>query len=569
MIQKPYVSIVTGTYNRLDSLKRMVQSVRSSIGLGIPYEIIIVDGGSTDGSLEWLRLQEDIVLVEQGELLGIVKAFDAGFKIAKGEYVVIGNDDIEFRYESLQNAVAFMNDHLDVGIGCFPQNRYSEDYTVAKIPAVQNGKSVSVYYGQVCIVPKWLGDKVGWWGDYENYGGDNEISCNVHELGLKVVPLESCCINDFKLNDALRTKNAQLGQNGKHPDSEKWVKKWTRNGKLGPNIIPAPTVRSPLHRIPRMVYAPLYEEDKFPMQLKTKHGLRDAFAERYLVSEINYRRNPESLYYAISMFMPDLVLIQCHDAKNLTYDMMMRYRDEFPTTKFVSWNGDYNPKVLNSPEYIQVMKLFDVATFVTAEVAIEYELKGINFRYWQIGYEDYIPQVLNQTQRDRYDVLFMGNCYNPIRTQMGQMLRYHKNWKTGLFGFWPSHLKADGNTQYDFAEGDALYRSSKIAIGDNLFPNSIGYVSNRLFQALHAGAFLLQQRIPNMEEFLGLQDGKHLVIWDDLEDLEYKISVYLPEEAERRKISEEGKRFVDKNHSFRNRVEELHRFLRELKNGEI
>jgi len=565
MIESPYVSIVTGTYNRIDSLKRMVKSVRSSVGLGIPYELVIVDGGSTDGSLEWLRKQPDVVLIEQGELLGIVKAFDAGFKAAKGKYVIIANDDIEFRYESIQNSLAFMNDNLDCGIGCFPQNRYSPEYKVAEIPAVKDGKKTRAYYGQVCIIPKWLGDKVGWWGDYKHYAGDNEISCNVHELGFKVLPMESCCINDYVVKDELRRKNSDTNGNRAHEDSEKWVKKWTRNGLLGPNLYPAPGMASPLKRDKRIVYAPIYEEHEFPHQLQTKHGLRDALAEKFLVSEINYRQNTDNLYYAISMFMPDVVLIQYHNPKYLTYDFMMRVKEEFPKTTFVSWNGDYSLAMLRSPAYIQVLKLFDLATFVTADVAVEYELQGINFKYWQIGYEDYTPLPQSQIQKDKYDVMFLGNCYNPIRVQMGQMLRYHKDWKVGLFGKWPTHIKADGINQYNFIDGDALYRSSKIAIGDNLYPQSIGYVSNRLFQALHAGAFMLQQNIPGMEEFLGLKDGVHLIIWNTLEELEYLIGEWRDREADRRNIANAGKRFVDKNHSFQNRVEELERFLSEIK----
>ena len=206
-----------------------------------------------------------------------------------------------------------------------------------------------------------------------------------------------------------------------------------------------------------------------------------------------------------------------------------------------------------------------MATFVTADVAVEYELQGINFKYWQIGYEDYTPLPQSQIQKDKYDVMFLGNCYNPIRVQMGQMLRYHKDWKVGLFGKWPTHIKADGINQYNFIDGDALYRSSKIAIGDNLYPQSIGYVSNRLFQALHAGAFMLQQNIPGMEEFLGLKDGVHLIIWNTLEELEYLIGEWRDREADRRNIANAGKRFVDKNHSFQNRVEELERFLSEIK----
>ena len=42
----PTVSVVSGTYNRLDLLQRMVDSARSSAG-PLPLELVLVDGGST------------------------------------------------------------------------------------------------------------------------------------------------------------------------------------------------------------------------------------------------------------------------------------------------------------------------------------------------------------------------------------------------------------------------------------------------------------------------------------------------------------------------------------------
>jgi glycosyltransferase involved in cell wall biosynthesis len=567
---EPYVSIVSGTYNRLQSLKRMVESVRKSVGVGIPYEIVLVDGGSNDGTLEWIRAQTDTVLIPQGELLGACKAFNAGFKVARGKYVIIANDDVEFRYESIQNSVAFMDDHLLCGIGCFPQNRYNDDYTCAKMPVVRNGMQSNEYYGQVCIVPKWLGDKVGWWGtEYHTYAGDNELSCNVLELGLSILPMESSCINDFQIQDGLRVKNNPVDhlKAGGHPDSIRWVNKWTRFGLLGPNIPPRPRVASPLHRVPRIVYAPLYEDKAYPHQLKTKYGLRASLSKHFLVTEVNYRNDPEELYYTVSMFLPDIVLVQYHDPRFLSYDLMNKMKDEFPDITYVSWNGDYSEKSLRSASYKLVARMFDLATFVCGDIEEEYIDEGINFQYWQIGYEDYDPVPESKIERNQFDIVFLGNCYSPVRQRMGQMLRSHKEWKTGLFGGWPSHIKSNGNTQYDFAAGDVLYRSSKIALGDCLFPNSVGYVSNRLFQALHSGAFLLQQRILGMTELLGLEDGVHLVLWDDLPDLERKIAEWLSpaKESERRKIAQEGKRFVDKNHSFDVRVEELLDMIKDLK----
>ena len=99
------ISVVSGTYNRLKYLTQMVASVRLSVGVGIPYEIIIVDGGSTDGTIQWCRMQDDIVLIEQGKLLGAVKAFNAGFAIARGKYTIPANDDILFVNESIRCAI--------------------------------------------------------------------------------------------------------------------------------------------------------------------------------------------------------------------------------------------------------------------------------------------------------------------------------------------------------------------------------------------------------------------------------------------------------------------------------
>ena len=42
-----------------------------------------------------------------------------------------GKDDIEFLYEGIQSGFAFMQDNPHIGIGCFNQNRYNDEYTVA------------------------------------------------------------------------------------------------------------------------------------------------------------------------------------------------------------------------------------------------------------------------------------------------------------------------------------------------------------------------------------------------------------------------------------------------------
>lgn len=151
------ISIVSGTYNRLEYLKRMIDSARRSLAgtHGIEHEFVIVDGGSQDGSQDWCKQQPDVRLIEHGKLMGAVKAFNDGAYAAQGEYVVMGNDDIEYLEDTLLRAWVYMQEHPDCGCGCFYQDRNGRDWHVEVMPCVRDGKQVHEPYGQVCMVPKW------------------------------------------------------------------------------------------------------------------------------------------------------------------------------------------------------------------------------------------------------------------------------------------------------------------------------------------------------------------------------------------------------------------------------
>jgi GT2 family glycosyltransferase len=64
LLDIPGISIVLGSYNRLRFLKLTIKSIRNN-GIAVPYEIIVIDGGSTDGSMAWLIKQKDIITIVQ------------------------------------------------------------------------------------------------------------------------------------------------------------------------------------------------------------------------------------------------------------------------------------------------------------------------------------------------------------------------------------------------------------------------------------------------------------------------------------------------------------------------
>ena len=78
------VSFVILSYNTLDYTRSCIESIRQTC-YSECLEIIIIDNASTDGSLEWLRDQKDIILIENKVNLGFPAGCNQGIKAACSE----------------------------------------------------------------------------------------------------------------------------------------------------------------------------------------------------------------------------------------------------------------------------------------------------------------------------------------------------------------------------------------------------------------------------------------------------------------------------------------------------
>lgn len=88
----PLVTIITPTFNSAATLTRTVQSVRNQTYPHLQY--IIVDGGSTDGTLDIIRENEDFISTWVSEPDGgIYHAMNKGIARARGDIVGIVNSD--------------------------------------------------------------------------------------------------------------------------------------------------------------------------------------------------------------------------------------------------------------------------------------------------------------------------------------------------------------------------------------------------------------------------------------------------------------------------------------------
>ena len=103
MDKNPLVSIITVVYNGEKYLEQTIKSVIGQTYDNIEY--IIVDGGSSDGTLDIINRYKDSIAISISEKDdGLYDAMNKGIKLAKGELIgMINSDDW---YE--QNAVEIM-----------------------------------------------------------------------------------------------------------------------------------------------------------------------------------------------------------------------------------------------------------------------------------------------------------------------------------------------------------------------------------------------------------------------------------------------------------------------------
>ena len=213
--EKVDLSILLGTYNRKEILKRAIKSFRKA-SPGLIIEIIVCDGGSTDGSREWLARQSDVVLVGERRLEGAVKAFNQAFALSRGEFVANMNDDCIVHGTALADGVAYLKAHEGCGQVAFSFSGAGQPKRgVNEIFGKDSPKPVSwgTVYANFGITHREVADKVariqgGFWNPcYRTYAGDCEHSAWVWKLGYTVDKMLDCYVEDVWAEDDLRAKN--------------------------------------------------------------------------------------------------------------------------------------------------------------------------------------------------------------------------------------------------------------------------------------------------------------------------------------------------------------------------
>lgn len=172
----PLVSIITIVLNSEKTIEKTMQSVLGQTYDNIEY--IIVDGGSTDGTLDIIKKYGDNIswISEPDE--GISDAFNKGIKLSRGEIIGILNSDDWYELDAVEKVVkAYCADpDIDVIYGdlCFYKGN-KPLFVQAPNPKPKRILEVIIYNHPTCFIKRDCYDKFGTYDTNFKFAMDHDL----------------------------------------------------------------------------------------------------------------------------------------------------------------------------------------------------------------------------------------------------------------------------------------------------------------------------------------------------------------------------------------------------------
>ena len=113
------ISVIIVNYNVKPFLERALLSIRKAVK-GISSEVIVVDNGSGDGSVQMVRERfPEVHIIENEKNVGFAKANNQALRKVRGKNVCLINPDTLVQDDTFQVCLDYLDTHSDVGVvGC-------------------------------------------------------------------------------------------------------------------------------------------------------------------------------------------------------------------------------------------------------------------------------------------------------------------------------------------------------------------------------------------------------------------------------------------------------------------
>ncbi|MCK5789071.1 MAG: glycosyltransferase, partial [Chlamydiia bacterium] len=188
--EKPLISIITVVFNGVEYLEQTIQSVINQSYDNVEY--IIIDGGSTDGTVDIIRKYEDQIDYWVSEKdKGIYDAMNKGLQLVVGEYVGIINADDFYEPFAIEKSIeCIKNNNADYSMG---KVQYVNTKQVASpiYPLMEGKIYQEMFYPHIsAFILRTIYKKIGFFDMNLKIASDHDMALQIHLAGFKAVYVE-------------------------------------------------------------------------------------------------------------------------------------------------------------------------------------------------------------------------------------------------------------------------------------------------------------------------------------------------------------------------------------------
>ena len=191
------ISIITVSYNAVKTIEKTIKSVISQTYSNIEY--IVVDGGSTDGTIEIIKRYEDKIAYWVSEPdKGIYDAMNKGIYLATGDIISIINADDYLENQSIEIiSDLFKTEETDIICGSLNiidlyGNHYATYVIKNKISCIKYKMCV---FHPSCFVKREVYNKVGFFDIKYKIAGDYDFLLRAYNKGFKFLTISEVLAN--------------------------------------------------------------------------------------------------------------------------------------------------------------------------------------------------------------------------------------------------------------------------------------------------------------------------------------------------------------------------------------
>lgn len=273
---------------------------------------------------------------------------------------------------------------------------------------------------------------------------------------------------------------------------------------------------------------------------------------------VGMKKEFEKLGYKANVLPRD----RWYDQSRAGYVIVLRgknpyYRPMGDNRKYIMWNISH-PDDVTIDEYNSYDYVFFASQKMHDELASKLHVpSGVAQQC-----VDDSAMVYEEGHDKQYELLFVGNSRHVFRPILKDLIPTEH--KLTVYGRHWEKFPVQDYVVSDYMDNSKVgqaYHDAKILLNDHWDDmRENGIISNRIFDALAVGAFIISDDIPEIHELF----GDNVVTYHGREDLKEKIDYYLKHEEERDAKAKAGQKIALNGHTFRDRVAVMVKVIREM-----